>query len=154
MSTQPNPAMDGYDHINVYSKGRTTLGRWMSNFTRTPFRHPEYGHFVSMEGFWYYVKTGFQHEHLRPLWGASAKTAGRMLPKVEMQEDRFREVICSGISAKLRANLLAQRRLKECELPFTHYYLYGDRIVMPKDHTWQLDHWHHLRNELRLNRSI
>ena len=26
---------DGYNHINVYSKGKTELGRWLSNFAHT-----------------------------------------------------------------------------------------------------------------------
>ena len=47
---------DGIDHINIYSKGYTKLGRLLSNFTKSEFTHPIYGHFMSVEGFWYYIK--------------------------------------------------------------------------------------------------
>lgn len=40
---------DGIDHINIYSKGKTTLGRMLSNFACTPFTHPEDGKFASIE---------------------------------------------------------------------------------------------------------
>jgi hypothetical protein len=48
------PEEDGVTHINIYSKGKTELGRWLTNFSYSPFNHPEYGKFLSMEGFWYW----------------------------------------------------------------------------------------------------
>lgn len=53
-----NPDEDGVTHINIYSKGKTELGRWLTNFSYSPFNHPEYGKFLSMEGFWCWVSTG------------------------------------------------------------------------------------------------
>ena len=49
-----HPRDDGVHHLNVYTKAVTVLGRWLSNFTHSPFTHPEYGgKFESMEGFYY-----------------------------------------------------------------------------------------------------
>jgi hypothetical protein len=49
------PSEDGVTHINVYSRGNTELGRLLSNFAHTPFSHPEFGEFASVEGFWYWL---------------------------------------------------------------------------------------------------
>jgi hypothetical protein len=43
------PSEDGVTHINVYSRGNTELGRLLSNFAHTPFSHPEFGEFASVE---------------------------------------------------------------------------------------------------------
>ena len=56
-----NPDNDGIDHINTYSKGKTELGKLLTNFAHTPFVHPKYGEFQSVEGFWYFKKTGYSH---------------------------------------------------------------------------------------------
>jgi len=32
-----NPEEDGITHINIYSKGKTDLGRMLSNFAKLPF---------------------------------------------------------------------------------------------------------------------
>lgn len=49
-----NPELDGIDHINVYSQGKTKLGRLLSNFANTPFEIPGLGRFQSVESYWYY----------------------------------------------------------------------------------------------------
>ena len=48
------PQNDGITHINVYSKGKTTLGRWLTNFAHTPIDTID-GHFESIEGYWYWL---------------------------------------------------------------------------------------------------
>jgi hypothetical protein len=59
-----NPHKDGIDHINIYSRGKTEVGRQLSNFAHTPFTHKDYGYFNSVEGLWYYLITGCKHENL------------------------------------------------------------------------------------------
>lgn len=55
-----NPLMDGIDHINIYSKGKTALGINLSNFARTPFvlkdKFNNEIRFSSVESWWYYKK--------------------------------------------------------------------------------------------------
>ncbi len=68
---------DGITHINIYSKGKTELGRLMSNFALSPFSVPQHGEFKSIEGYWYWLSTG--DESLRDLYGYEAKKAGRKL---------------------------------------------------------------------------
>lgn len=45
---------DGIDHINIYSKGRTALGRFLSNFAQAEIE-TEDGEFASIEGYWYWL---------------------------------------------------------------------------------------------------
>lgn len=52
-----NPVDEGVTHINIYSKAKTELGLLSTNFARTPIDHPEFGHFESLEGLWYWLAT-------------------------------------------------------------------------------------------------
>ena len=138
------PDNDGVTHINVYSKGRTELGRLLTNFARTPFQHPQYGHFESMEGYWYWVKTGKNKDQLRRFYGFYAKDIGRSIPAVH--NPQFEHDIREGIRAKLECNLDLQTLLVSSgSLPLVHYYVYGGKVVVPKGHDWQMDEWMRLR---------
>lgn len=137
------PKNDGIDHINTYSKGHTLLGRMLSNFYRSPFRHPEHGAFASVEAFWYYLGTGSVHEALRPLSGYDAKKLGQTLPKVPMDGALFISKIVEAIDCKIANNASIQAELRKTDLPFTHYYYYGDiqnpKVVPLDQYRWMLD---------------
>lgn len=130
-----NPEEDGITHINIYSKGATDLGRWLTNFAHVPFTHPTYGEFNSIEALWYYASTGFQHEHLRELSGFNAKQVGKKIPKVGIVTDgtedssEFASIIKTGIRAKLIANPKMLGALIDTHLPLAHYYVYGGKAV-------------------------
>lgn len=143
------PDMDGTDHINVYSGGLTELGRLLSNFAHTPFKHPEFGNFASMEGFWYWCGSGRSHDHLRRLYGASAKSAGAKCDPVPIPEEEFHEMIVSGFRAKIFQNSRLLELLKESELPFVHYFVYGKHIVHKAKHDWQMTALEKIRDEVK-----
>lgn len=69
-----DPNEDGISHINVYSKGRTGIGRFLSNFTFYPI-HTVDGEFHSIEGYWYWLTC--RDDRLRYLHGYEAKKLGR-----------------------------------------------------------------------------
>jgi len=132
-----DPYEDGVTHINVYSKGNTEIGRLLSNFAHTPFTHPKYGHFESVEGLWYYLSSGCQGEELRELYGFEAKKVGRQIMEniqwstVEGKErpneanEEFIEDIKEGIRQKLRENRdILNKLCKTQDLPLVHYYVY------------------------------
>lgn len=136
-----HPAYDGVDHINVYSSGHTKLGKWLSNFTYSPFTHPEHGTFNSVEGFWYWVKSGMIHDELRELHGYKAKQKGKEFDIVQI--DNFKEIIKEGLLCKFEQHPEMSELLKESILPLTHYYYFGTiskpKIVTPKDTEWLID---------------
>jgi hypothetical protein len=138
---------DGVLHINVYTKGKTQLGRDLSNLSNIGFNHPKYGRFISMEGFWYWVKTGKKHNVFRTLYGFYAKKQGKEFATVLNHE--FENIIKEGLECKIKQNPELLVRFKDSTLPFTHYYTYGDRIVIPKGGNFQLTFLEDLRNKLK-----
>ena len=132
------PANDGIDHINIYSKGQTELGRLLSNFAETPFEHPLFGYFESVEGFWYWSKTGKMHDDLRYLSGYDAKAIGKKYK--EVFNPAFEKEIKECITLKIEQNRTLFEMLKASTHPFTHYYVYEDKIEEPKGNKWEEQH--------------
>jgi hypothetical protein len=118
-----DPLKDGIDHCNAYSRARTPLGRALSNFANIGFVHPTYGTFASVEGFWYFLATGCKHQDLHRLYGVAAKRYGQSLPEVPME--LFDEQIEEAIMMKIEQNPNLLGAVLGCNLPVTHYYVYG-----------------------------
>lgn len=152
---EPNPNEDGDKHINVYSKGKTDLGRWLSNFTHSPFIHPEYGKFESMEGFWYWVKTGMSHGILKTVWGWKAKEMGKKYPIKKCSN--FRSIIKSGIKCKILQSKDYKDKFILSNLPFEHYYFYGTvqktKIIVPPGSDMFIEILEEIRKELKAKKQ-
>lgn len=149
-----DPRDDGVKHINIYSKGSTKLGVMLSNFYLQPFKLEKYGHFASIEGFWYWLSTGKQHDVLRSLWGYGAKVVGRKLERVPMPEEEFRNEILYAIKVKILTNSELRKEFKNSTLPFVHYYYYGpldNAKVVEHDgrFSWLMDFFEKFRAELK-----
>ena len=128
---------DGKDHINVYSKGKTKLGRNLSNFAKFPIRTDD-GSFYSIEGYWYWLLT--QHEALRKMWGWNAKMLGRELLEDKDREwcdsDVFKSKILHAIEIKIDTYPVISDQFYDSTLPFTHYYEYYGKVVIPEGGEW------------------
>lgn len=148
-----NPDDDGKAFINVYSKGKTRLGQLLSNFADTPFRHPKHGNFASVEAFWYWASSGCRHDHLRRLHGFSAKSAGVKCEVVPIPDSEFHEMVREAIECKVMQNPELRALLVSTDLPFVHFYVYGDgskRVIVHKDkHDWQMQWLEELRRRLK-----
>lgn len=137
----PNPEMDGIDHINIYSKGNTPLGKFLSNFEYAPIV-TEDGHFYSIEGYWYWLGTNHKDkDSLRKLSGYSAKQKGRELKALDWQDtDEFKRKIKAAIDIKLETFFEFRYLLEETKLPLKHYYVYGGKVIEPKEASWIIQH--------------
>jgi predicted NAD-dependent protein-ADP-ribosyltransferase YbiA (DUF1768 family) len=149
----PNPRNDGIDHINVYSKGKTRLGQLLSNFAPTPFECED-GRFNSVEGYWYWLLCDHEDkDKLRTTYGFNAKKLGRELGATDWPENydqgEFRQKIYKAMYAKAKAHPEIQDLLKENNLAFYHYYVYGDRVVMVKGCGWIMDDWQSIQYDLK-----
>lgn len=134
-----DPELDGVDHVNVYSKGRTWLGRMLSNFARTPFRHPAHGAFDSVEGFWYWLSC--RDDRLRYVAGYPAKRLGRELGGEDwLDGEDFREEIRLALLSKLDQTPELWGALQDNHLPLAHYYAYGGKVVPVPGADWILDY--------------
>lgn len=147
MKIELNPLHDGSTHVNVYSKGKTMLGRELSNLSRNKLTHPSYGTFASLEGYWYWLATGKKHEILRDMTGVLAKKEGKALERIF--NPYFQKEFKQGMLCRLLANPHLFNLLRDNTLPLTHYYYYGDEtnckvIDVSGTHQWQLDYYQQL----------
>ena len=164
------PKNDGVDHINIYSKGKTELGKLLTNFAHTPF-DCDYGHFESVEGFWYWLKTllldtnwskeqKVKIEILRSAYGYEAKKLGRELLSKNIDEsdkisidENFKSDILKAIRCKLNQNKHIKMMLARSNLPFAHYYFYGKednpKIYELPEYHWQIEYFEKVRTYLK-----
>lgn len=133
------PENDGVDHINVYSQGKTALGRTLSNFAHTPFRIPLWGKFESVEGFWFWRKTGLPA--FRQIWGHSAKKLGGIMNNDKEITERELTI---AYRAKLKAHPYIREALRQNKLPLAHYYVYNGVVKEPQKYQWTAQLWNKL----------
>lgn len=143
----PLPKNDGIDHINIYSKGKTEIGRLLTNFAHTSFIYNDLK-FESVEAAWYFFGTGQIHHFLRNLHGAKAKIEGRKFPKINL--DNFNEIILECIRCKFRQNRSLLLQLANTDLPLAHYYFYGSednpKIYYLPQYQWIVDEIDRIRS--------
>ena len=125
-----DPDKDGVDHINVYSQGKTDLGKFLSNFAHTPIDLPE-GHFESIEGYWHYLglpDNCREKSKLKKLWGAEARSVGRGLRKRygTKHKSDFKDKIRHAIDVKLLEYQTLWVNDDAVFLPLEHYYVFKD----------------------------
>ena len=136
-----DPRMDGVTHVNVYSKGATSIGRFLSNFAHAPFSLPEHGTFASLEGYWYWLSV--EDDRLRHLYGYQAKKLGQDIRRRHSggQRGDFKDLILEAIRAKLRAHRDRWPELAATgDLPLLHYYVFNGKVKdVTAGNQWQLD---------------
>lgn len=147
-----DPMDENITHINVYSDSVTMLGRVLSNFAHTPIVHPEHGKFESLEGYWYWLSTGMQHDELRKAVGFAAKKLGRTFKTVH--RDDFQALFEKALALKMEQHPVIADVLKKCQLPLLHYYYFGaknnnPRIIEPKGHEWVVEWLERFRTQGR-----
>lgn len=133
---------DGVTHINVYSKGVTSLGRALSNFARTPFTLDGVS-FASVEAYWYWVKTGGASP--RNTYGYWAKAEGKKFEPTH--EDPTKEQLKEAYKAKLTAHPHILEQLLENKLPLAHYYVFGGGPKSADKYLWTIELWEELKKE-------
>lgn len=136
---------DGKTHINIYSKGKTELGQFLSNFKYCQTRTPD-GIFCSIEGYWYWLSTG--DERLRHLYGVAAKKLGKSLPRVKKDEAEFRRKIELACWQKIHSMPEMLNQFKQSTLPFAHYYEY-DGYRKDAGFEWLVRMWECFRAHIK-----
>lgn len=146
-----DPKDDGITHINLYSRAKTHLGQKLSNWAKTPFTHPKYGRFQSMEGFYYFIRSGALDTTLPILFGYQAKMYGQKLPRVTTQD--FEKIMIDALRYKVSCNPDLRQQLLESSLPFAHYYVYGEgenvRAIHKPEHDWLVHGYEAIRERLK-----
>ena len=145
-----DPTQDGKTHINIYSKGKTPLGRFLTNFAKHELTLPE-GTFQSLEGYWYYLTTKEKPPELFHLSGFDAKNLGIMLTQVKVPQEEFQAKIKKAMDLKIKSSPYWLEEFTKSELPFVHYYVFNKgavKDVTDKDQ-WIMNHWEARRTLLK-----
>lgn len=141
------PEADGFTHVNVYSKGKTELGRFLSNFTDFHIS-TEDGPFRTIEGYWYWLSS--RDERLRLTNGFDSKKLGRSISAQEwLRDPEFKNKIRKAIIIKIVSNSEMLDAFIVTKLPFTHYYVYGEKVIDVPQAGWIVDFLEWLRHDLK-----
>ena len=142
-----DPKRDGIDFINVYSRGNTKLGRFLSNMYYAPIDTP-YGRFDTIEGYWHYLAlpdTCPDKEQLMTADGFHARKIGQALREQygTVQRDDFETLISSALLEKLSSYTddWVEEYGKMDNLPLKHYYVSsnGKTVNLTRRYKWMLD---------------
>ena len=148
-----DPSEDGKTHLNIYSKARTALGLFLSNFTEVELETDD-GPFVSVEAYWYWLSTAADHPErdiLRTLYGWVAKKKGRELRGPDYDADGdvdFQKKIKKVLRYKIE-NSKFKKEFTVSTLPFAHYYVHFNRVIVPESGQWQTAYFEELRKEFK-----
>jgi hypothetical protein len=137
-----DPNKDGVDHINVYSKGKTQLGRFLSNFADTPFSIEGKGDFLSVEGFWYWTITG--NDKFKSLPGWKCKEIGKKTKNIRSHPTE--KELYEAYNAKLDSHPHIRAMLLENDLPLAHYYVYNGKVIEATEWIWTAKLWEKIAN--------
>lgn len=137
---------DGVDHINIYSKGQTELGRYLSNFAYSPIQTQD-GGFNSIEGYWYWLYT--HNDKLRILHGFKAKSVGEKLGRtITISQELFQNKIRNACWIKIHSNQYYLNMFAHSSLPFRHYYVFND-FIKDAGGKWMLEMWEGFRSYIK-----
>lgn len=139
------PDTDGVDHINIYTKGKTKLGKLLTNMSDMPVNIPEHGYFMTLEGYWYWLTTGCSYEYFRDCNGFEAKIKGKTLPRTTFPD--FKETFKKALKLRFDQNERLKSLTINSTLPFAHYYCYGDSddTVIYPPYDWIVHELEYLR---------
>jgi len=149
-----DPKLDGITHVNIYSQGKTELGRMLSNFYHYKINTKD-GEFNSVEGYWYWlgIKECNEKEVLRNLYGYDAKKIGNNLKTHfnNRHDNEFENKILNAIWIKVK-NHKHLFLCKAGQLPFEHYYNFNGKIVnVKKKYLWMIKGIDTMRNYILRN---
>lgn len=129
--------LDGLTHINIYSKGRTSLGRALTNMCLFTFEYNSLT-FHSVEQAWHYFKfININEVVAKAIMNMDdaytikkyAKPYNNEATALYVQSQEFRSLIKDVICTRLNSDNDLQLQLRNSHLPFEHYYSFGNDIT-------------------------
>ncbi len=115
--------VDGIHHINIYTEGKTELGRLLAFEHEERFNHPILGSFNSMTGYWSYVKSLSHRNTYRVKSPNTCISIRKRFNDLKPKVDNFRALIISGCYHRIISNSDLVEMVKESTLPFEMYYV-------------------------------
>lgn len=154
------PENDGFDHINVFSKSRSKLGRMLSNFAHTPITING-NKFESIESWWYWMKMNsangsslfpyFTEEQISSIKlkvGKEAKEYFRSLFKEDSHIfNPSKDELKQAYIQKIIEHPEIEKALIENKLPIDHYYMMFDKKISAESTMWTAKLWDEIKSE-------
>lgn len=135
---EPIAAEDGQTHIRISPKGKTRLGRLLTNRAHTPFHCVGRGtslEYASLEAFWLCARSD-DHENavLRAVHGLAADKMAMRVPRKARPGNVFRTEVIQAMRCKIAQSPELRELLSQNTLPLIRYELtegdYPTTIVM------------------------
>lgn len=144
---------DGVDHINIYDKGNTALGMFLSHSYRYSFIHPVLGKFNTMEALWYFVQSKDRDDKIRDLAGKAIKEYAKRMEVRKILN--FKAIIMDSNRLRLMSNEGKVNEMKNSTLPFDIYYINNvtKEKIRPAYYKWILLGFEELRLALQEERE-
>ena len=145
---------DGEDHINIWERGETELGKFLAHGTNAPFKHPVFGMFSNIECFWLYIRSEERDDRIRVLNSLSAKKFSENFTLLHVPN--FYAVIMDANWHKVQQHPNKLELLKNNTLPLEMYYLYKNNPgvkIRPVFASWVLQGFEEIKNALKENRD-
>lgn len=112
---------DGVDHINIWRRGETELGRFLALDSDLAVNHKYFGRFGSVETFWYYIQSRERDDRIRSMYGKTLKNFIRKLTREQITN--FRAMIADTMYQRVLQYPPLFHELKQSTLPFDYYYI-------------------------------
>lgn len=147
-------SIDGVHHINIWESADTELGVGLAHMTDSPFEHPEFGPFASVEGFWQWLRDASHDDRHRTTHGRSARNSSRN--KEICFVDNFRYKIMMANWYKVQTYDYFKQELKNSELPFEMYYVFKEENgmkVRPSPAYWLISGFEEIRRAIKEERE-
>lgn len=145
---------DGVDHINMSTFGATEIGKVLDLDFEMPWTHPQYGRFISLSAFWYYITSANLDRSFA--WMASnllrqrARTANQGQRKTV---DNLRAIMIDAAYHRISAVPAIAQSLRETTLPLDFYVEPRGRGPEARSHrglaSWYIPGMEYIRRALQ-----
>lgn len=145
---------DGEDHINIWDRATTPMGKLLANRTELKFTHEIFGNFSNVEAFWYYIRSEERDDRIRVMTGEAVRRFAGKLHTVRVPN--FKAIIMDTNWQKITQYPDLAQSIKESELPFECYYYYkrnGGVRIRPSFAFWLIKGFDEIRAALKEDRA-
>lgn len=144
---------DGIDHINIWEKADTELGRFLSHGSNNDFNHSQLGRFNNMEALWHYVQSEERDDRIRNMRGRYLKNFSRQLTPLRVSN--FKAIIMDSNYQRIRQYEPMVELIVATDLPFDCYYVNHDSKlrIRPVFFKWLILGFEEIRRALKEKRD-
>jgi len=153
-----NFLQDSINHINISSRGRTFLGRFLSYNKRCHLSLPE-GVFQSVGGYWYYLTTREKDPRLFEVHGWETELLATQLSplprKQQLSPTELQAKLKKALDQKIKWSEYWKEEFTDSTLPFLYYHLdaEGNVVDESRKYRWLLNHLEARRTLLQQRRD-